>query len=79
MKAKIVDKADAYLERSLLDREAAGLLRELTPEKAVEIDLEDVSDRTIRRSFKRAAESLGLAIRVRTRENKVYILLRVND
>ena len=79
MNARIIDMSEVGLDKTPLEREAEELLGQLTADKAIEVDLNDVSDRTIRRSFWRAADSLGLDIRMRIRENKGYIFFRTTE
>ena len=79
MDARIIDLSEVELDKTPLERQAEELLGQLTAYKDIEVDLNDVSDRTIRRSFWRAAHSLGLDIRMRIRESKGYIFLRAPD
>lgn len=74
MKAKIIDKSE--LKKSPTERQAESLLRRLSADKAVEVNLDGTSARTVRRAFSRAAANLRLSIQLRTRDDKVYVLLK---
>ena len=74
MKARIVDRSE--LKKSPTERQAESLLRRLSADKAVEVNLDSTSARTIRRAFSRASANLGLSIQLRTRGDKVYIILK---
>lgn len=74
MKAKIVDRKE--LKMSPAEREAESLLRRLTADKAIEVSLDGASARTVRRAFSKAATNLGLTIQLRTKDERVYVLLR---
>ena len=74
MKARIIDKKE--LKKSPMERQAESLLRGLNSEKAIEVDLDGTSARTIRRTFSKAGANLGLSLQMRTRDDKVYVLLK---
>lgn len=74
MKAKIVDKRE--LKKSPEERQAESLLRGLTADKAIEVELDGTSSRTIRRVFSKAGANLGLTLQMRTKDDKVYVLLK---
>lgn len=74
MKAKIIDKSE--LKKSPMERQAESLLRGLSADKAIEVDQDGTSARTIRRMFSKAGATLGLSIQMRTRDDKVYVLLK---
>ena len=72
MKAKIIDKSE--LKKTQLQREAEELVAQLTTEKAIEITPDDTPSRTARRAFRQAAAALGVAIRMRKKGDKIYVL-----
>jgi len=74
MKARIIDKVELGL--SPANRQAEALLSKLNADNAVEVHLDNVSARTIRRTFSKAAAKLGLSVEVRTRDRIVYVLLK---
>ena len=74
MKARIIPKAD--LKKSTEELEAERLLAQLTDDKAIEVTLNGQSARTIRRAFTKAATNRGMVIRLQTKEDRVYVLLK---
>lgn len=74
MKARIIDKKE--LRKSPSERQAESLLRSLTQDKVIEVDLKGTSSRTIRRAFTKAGANLGLSLQMRTKDEKVYVLLK---
>ena len=74
MKARIIDVSE--LKKSALEMEAEGLLGKLTKDKTIEVTPDRQSARTIKRAFNKAATTLGLTIRYRTRNDRLYVLLK---
>lgn len=74
MKAKIVPKAE--LAKTPEERQAETLLRKLNADKAIEIAPGGTSVRTVRRVFTKAAATLALDIELRTKDDKIYVLLK---
>ena len=79
MKAKIVSIAD--LKKTVAEREAEQLLSQLAqqndPKKAIEVTLDPPeTPRKINRVFRKAAETLGKTITIRTREGRAVIRLK---
>lgn len=74
IKARVIDESE--LKKSSAERQAEALLHRLDDGKAIEVELNGSSARTIRRTFSKAASNLGIAIKVRAKDDKVYILLR---
>lgn len=74
MKARIINKED--LKKSAEELEAERLLGQLTDDKAIEVTLNGQSARTIRRAFTKAATSQGMVIRLQTKEDRVYVMLK---
>ena len=74
LKATFVDKEE--LKKSPLERQAETLLRRLDVNKAIEIELDGTSSRTVRRVFSKAASNLGLAINLKTKDERVYVVLK---
>jgi hypothetical protein len=74
MKARIIDISE--LRKSALEMEAEGLLGRLTREKTIEVTPDRQSARTIKRAFNKAAATLKIGIRYRTRNDKLYVLLK---
>lgn len=74
MKARIINISE--LKKSALEMEAESLLGRLTKEKTIEVTPKPQSARTIKRAFNKAAATLSLEIRYRTRNDKLYVLLK---
>lgn len=78
MKAKIVSITD--LKKTVAEREAEQLLKQLAqsdPDKAIEVTLERAeTPRKINRIFRKAAQTLGKTIHMRTREGHIIIRLK---
>ena len=74
MKAKLIDKTE--LKKTPDERQAEGLLRRLEPDKAIEVTPDGSSTRTIRRLFSKCAGTLGLEIELKSKDDKVYVLLK---
>ena len=74
MKARLVDKSE--LKKSPEERQAESLLRRLKADKAIEVRLDGTSARTIRRTFSKVATNLALEIRLRTKDDRVYVVLK---
>ena len=74
MKARIIPIAD--LKKTTEELEAERLLTQLSDDKAIEVTLENHSARTIRRAFTKAATNEGMVIRMQTKEDRVYVVLK---
>lgn len=74
MKAKIIDKTE--LKKTPDERQAEGLLRRLEPDKAIEVTPDGSSARTVRRLFSKCAVNLGMEIELKSKDDKVYVLLK---
>lgn len=74
MKAKLIDKHE--LKKTPEERQAEGLLRRLAPDKAIEVTPDGSSTRTVRRLFSKCAANIGLDIELKSKDDKVYVLLK---
>lgn len=78
MKAKLIDVAD--LKKTDAEKQAEALLQQLFQEgnkKAIEVVLNDKeTPRKVNNIFRRAAETLGKEIRIRSKEGRTIILVK---
>jgi len=75
MEAKIIKLSE--LKKTPEEREAERLVSQLDAVNAIEVALgPSDSPRKVTSLFRRAAKTLGKQIRIRRRDDKVYVVLR---
>ena len=72
--AKIVDKAD--MKKSAAQLHAEELIRQLSSDKAIELNVDGSSPRVVRSAFRRAADALGREIVFRRRGDRLFVVLK---
>ena len=75
MRTRIIDIAE--LKKKPEEREAEQFLNQLSPDKAIEVTpIGQETPRKVARLYRKVARNLGKDIRVRTRGEKVIVILK---